>query len=145
LTRFIKKKPVIDGLFSFSAFVAERAMSANDDFGTAHWAPYCTFLKLEAYPMLRLVMIYLFQWFKRLASNAVSRNGDDTYTENFSSHKDSDSGRWTFVSLFIVFTLSIYSLAGLGYYAKVHVWDGFTEAEKTNIAQAMVVASQNLN
>lgn len=96
--------------------------------------------------MLRLVMIYLFQWFKRLASNAVSRNGNnDTYTENFSSREDSDSGRWTFVSLFIVFTLSIYSLAGLGYYAKVHVWDGFTEAEKTNIAQAMVVASQNLN
>lgn len=95
--------------------------------------------------MLRLVMIYLFQWFKRLASNAVSRNGDDTYTENFSSREDRDSGRWTFVSLFIVFTLSIYSLAGLGYYAKVHVWDGFTEAEKTSMAQAMVVASQNLN
>jgi hypothetical protein len=96
--------------------------------------------------MLRLVMIYLFQWFKRLASNAVSRNGNnDTYTENFSSREESDGGRWTFVTIFIVFTLSIYSLAGLGYYAKVHVWDGFTEAEKNNIAQAMVVASQNLN
>lgn len=95
--------------------------------------------------MLRLVMIYLFQWFKRLASSAVSRNGNDTYTENFSSREESEGGRWTFVTIFIVFTLSLYSLAGLGYYAKVHVWDGFTEAEKTNIAQAMVVASQNMN
>jgi hypothetical protein len=100
---------------------------------------------LRLIPMLRLVMIYLFQWFKRLASNAVSRNGrDDTYTENFSSREDSDSGRWTFVSLFIVFTLSLYSLAGLGYYAKVHVWDSFTEEQKANIAQAMIVSSQNL-
>jgi hypothetical protein len=98
--------------------------------------------------MLRLVMLYLFQWFKRLASNAVSRNNasrDDIYSENFSSREDGDSGRWTFVSLFIVFTLSIYSLAGLGYYAKVHVWDGFTEAEKASMAQAMIAASQNLN
>ncbi|MBC3950901.1 MULTISPECIES: hypothetical protein [Pseudomonas] len=95
--------------------------------------------------MLRLVMIYLFQWFKRLASNAVSRNGNDTYTENFSSREENEGGRWTFVTLFIVFTLSLYSLAGLGYYAKVHVWDGFTETEKNNIAQAMVIASQNMN
>ncbi|MGV6394262.1 hypothetical protein ACTUVN_004029 [Pseudomonas caspiana] len=84
--------------------------------------------------MLRLLMSYLF------------RNGsNDRYTENFSSREDNDGGRWTFVTIFIVFTLSIYSLAGLGYYAKVHVWDGFTEAEKTSMAQAMVVASQNLN
>jgi len=96
--------------------------------------------------MLRLLMSYLFHWFKRVASSAVSRNGSsDRYTENFSSRDDSDSGSWTFVTIFIVFTLSIYSLAGLGYYAKVHVWDGFTEAEKTSMAQAMVVASQNLN
>jgi hypothetical protein len=94
--------------------------------------------------MLRLVVVHLFQWFKRLASNAVSRNGsDDHYSQNF-SREDNDSGRWTFVSLFIVFTLSLYSLAGLGYYAKVHVWDGFTEQQKENIAQAMIVSTQNL-
>ncbi|HEX8592662.1 MAG TPA: hypothetical protein VF682_05200 [Pseudomonas sp.] len=92
--------------------------------------------------MLRLVVVHLFQWFKRLASSAVSRNSsDDNHSQNFSRE---DSGRWTFVSLFIVFTLSLYTLAGLGYYAKVHVWDGFTEQQKENIAQAMIVSSQNL-
>jgi hypothetical protein len=95
--------------------------------------------------MLRLVVVHLFQWFKRLASSAVSRNGgNDNYSRNFSSREENDGGRWTFVSIFIVFTLSIYSLAGLGYYAKVHVWDGFTEQQKENIAQAMIVSSQNL-
>ncbi len=94
--------------------------------------------------MLRLVVVHLFQWFKRLASSAVSRNGDDNYSQNFTSRDDSDGGRWTFVSIFIVFTLSLYTLAGLGYYAKVNVWDGFTEQQKENIAQAMIVSSQNL-
>ncbi|KPX70992.1 Uncharacterized protein ALO53_04601, partial [Pseudomonas amygdali pv. photiniae] len=40
--------------------------------------------------------------------------------------------------------LSLYCLAGLGYYAKTNIWDGFTQEQKENIAQAMVVSSQNL-
>ncbi len=48
------------------------------------------------------------------------------------------------MSVAIILTLSLYCLAGLGYYAKVNVWDGFTQEQKANIAQAMVVSSQNL-
>ncbi|WP_426139698.1 hypothetical protein [Pseudomonas sp. DWP3-1-2] len=93
--------------------------------------------------MLRLVVAHLFQWFKRLASSAVSRNGrDDNHSQDFS--REDEGGRWTFISIVMVLTLSLYTVAGLGYYAKVHVWDGFTEQQKENITQAMIVSSQSL-
>ncbi|MCV4342074.1 hypothetical protein [Pseudomonas capsici] len=93
--------------------------------------------------MLRLVVIHLFQWFKRLSSVLASRRSADTpYSRDF--NREDEQGRWTFISIFIVLTLSLYCLAGLGYYAKVNVWDHFTEEQKTNIAQAMVISTQNL-
>lgn len=93
--------------------------------------------------MLRLVVIHLFQWFKRLSTTLLARSsGEARYSRDFNG--EDDRGRWTFVSIFIVFTLSLYCLAGLGYYAKVHVWDGFSEEQKQNIAQAMIASSQNL-
>lgn len=93
--------------------------------------------------MLRLVVIHLFQWFKRLSSALASRGSESArYSRDF--NREDEGGRWTFISIFIIFTLSLYCLAGLGYYAKVNVWDSFTEEQKANIAQAMVVSTQNL-
>ncbi|MBC3953962.1 MULTISPECIES: hypothetical protein [Pseudomonas] len=92
--------------------------------------------------MLRIVVVHLFQWFKRLSSGLLSRGSHSGDSRDFT--RENDEGRWTFVSVFIILTLSLYCLAGLGYYAKVNVWDGFTQEQKENIAQAMVVSSQNL-
>ena len=93
--------------------------------------------------MLRLVVIHLFQWFKRLSVARFARTPKEArYSRDFT--RESERGRWTFVSVFIVFTLGIYCLAGLGYYAKVNVWDGFSEEQKVAVAQAMIAGSQNL-
>ncbi|MBD8187203.1 hypothetical protein [Pseudomonas viridiflava] len=92
--------------------------------------------------MLRIVVVHLFQWLKRLSSGLLSRGSQ--YSESRDFTRENDEGRWTFVSIAIILTLSLYCLAGLGYYAKVNVWDGFTQEQKANIAQAMVVSSQNL-
>ncbi|MCD5996583.1 hypothetical protein KDX38_23630 [Pseudomonas sp. CDFA 602] len=92
--------------------------------------------------MLRIVVVHLFQWLKRLSSGLLSRGSNEMDSRHFT--REHDEGRWTFVSIAIVFTLSIYCLAGLGYYAKVNIWDGFTQEQKDNIAQAMIVSSQNL-
>ncbi|KAA8691204.1 Uncharacterized protein ALO80_00654 [Pseudomonas caricapapayae] len=93
--------------------------------------------------MLRIVVVHFFQWLKRLSSALFFRNAEDSYSRSFTREND-DEGRWTFVSIVIVLTLSLYCLAGLGYYAKTNIWDGFTQEQKENIAQAMVVSSQNL-
>lgn len=84
----------------------------------------------------------LFQWIKRLSTGASSES-EDNYSQSFSG-EEHDVGRWTFMSIFIVFTLSLYIVAGLGYYAKVHVWDGMSEGQKEAIAKAMVVDTQYL-
>jgi len=84
----------------------------------------------------------LFQWIKRLSTGGPAEN-EETYSQSFSDDEQ-DVGRWTFMSIFIVFTLSLYIVAGLGYYAKVHVWDGMTEGQKEAIAKAMVVDTQYL-
>ncbi|RRV05309.1 hypothetical protein EGJ27_19275 [Pseudomonas sp. v388] len=93
--------------------------------------------------MLRLVVVHLFQWFKRFSVSLFARNAQQArYSRDFT--RESDRGRWTFVSIFIVFTLGLYCLAGLGYFAKVNVWDGFSEEQKLAVAQAMIAGSQNL-
>jgi hypothetical protein len=93
--------------------------------------------------MLRLVVVHLFHWLKRLSISLFARTPKEArYSRDFT--RESERGRWTFVSIFIVFTLSIYCLAGLGYYAKVSVWDGFNEEQKVAVAQAMIAGSQNL-
>jgi hypothetical protein len=88
------------------------------------------------------MLVQLFQWIKRLSTRTAPQN-DENYSETFSG-EESDVGRWTFLSIFIVFTLSLYVVAGLGYYAKVHVWDGMTEQQKEAVAKAMVVDTQYL-
>jgi hypothetical protein len=88
------------------------------------------------------MLVQLFQWIKRLSTGTAPQN-DENYSESFSG-EENDTGRWTFVSIFIVFTLSLYVVAGLGYYAKVHVWDGMSEQQKEAIAKAMVVDTQYL-
>lgn len=93
--------------------------------------------------MLRLVVIYLFQWFKRLSLTLLTRGSDEASQSRHFTREEEDGGRWTFVAIAIVFTLSLYCLAGLGYYAKVHVWDGFTQEQQANILQAMAASSQN--
>lgn len=91
--------------------------------------------------MIRLV-VTLYQWFKRSPENTPSEENQG-FSRDFNREED-ESGRWTFVSIFAVFTLSLYILSGLGYYAKVHVWDQMTEQQKEVVSQAMVVSSQNL-
>jgi hypothetical protein len=73
------------------------------------------------------MLVQLFQWIKRL-STGTSAESEERYSQSFQD-EESDVGRWTFMSVFIVFTLSLYIVAGLGYYAKVHVWDGMSEAQ----------------
>ncbi|SET20436.1 hypothetical protein [Pseudomonas graminis] len=88
------------------------------------------------------MLVQFLQWIKRLSTGTSSQN-DENYSQSF-SNEDHDVGRWTFMSVFIMLTLSLYIVAGLGYYAKVHVWDDMTEAQKAAVAQAMVVDTQYL-
>ncbi len=88
------------------------------------------------------MLIQLFQWIKRLSTGNAADN-DESYSQSFSG-EDHDIGRWTFTSIAIALTLSLYVVSGLGYYAKVHVWDGMTEAQKEAVAKAMVVDTQYL-
>ncbi|WP_268796771.1 hypothetical protein [Pseudomonas huanghezhanensis] len=88
------------------------------------------------------MLVQLLQWIKRIATRTAPQN-DENYSETFSGEQ-SDVGRWTFLSIFIAFTLSLYVVAGLGYYAKVHVWDSMTEQQKEAVAKAMVVDTQYL-
>jgi hypothetical protein len=88
------------------------------------------------------MLVQLFQWIKRLSTRTSPQN-EENYSETFSG-EESDVGRWTFLSLAIVFTLSLYVIAGLGYYAKVHVWDSMTDQQKEAVSQAMVVDTQYL-
>jgi hypothetical protein len=88
------------------------------------------------------MLVQLFQWIKRLSTGTPAEN-EERYSQSFQD-EESDVGRWTFMSVFIVFTLSLYIVAGLGYYAKVHVWDGMSEAQKEAVAKAMVVDTQYL-
>lgn len=92
--------------------------------------------------MLRL-MYDIYQWVKRV-STASDRGERDGYSRNFAAGEDEDVGRWTFTSVFLVFTLSLYIVAGLGYYTKTHVWDTLTDAQKEQIAKTMVVDTQYL-
>lgn len=88
------------------------------------------------------MLAQLFQWIKRLSTGTSTEN-DENYTQSFSD-EERDVGRWTFMSVFIVFTLSLYVVAGLGYYAKVHMWDTMSDAQKEAMAKAMVVDTQYL-
>jgi hypothetical protein len=88
------------------------------------------------------MLVQLFQWIKRLSTGTPAEN-DEKYAQSFNDD-ERDVGRWTFTSLFIIFTLSLYIVAGLGYYAKVHVWDDMTEAQKAAVAEAMVSGTQSL-
>lgn len=88
------------------------------------------------------MLVQLFQWIKRLSTGTPAES-EERYSQSFQD-EDSDVGRWTFMSVFIIFTLSLYIVAGLGYYAKVHVWDGMSEAQKEAVAKAMVVDTQYL-
>jgi len=84
----------------------------------------------------------LFQWIKRV-STGTSVENEENYSQSFSDDEH-DVGRWTFMSVAIIFTLSLYVVAGLGYFAKVHVWDGMSDAQKEAVAKAMVVDTQYL-
>jgi hypothetical protein len=125
----IKRKLVIDGLFSFSGFVSRVERQ-------------CPRLFLSPLFEVTPMLVQFFQWIKRL-STGTSSQSDENYSQSF-SNEDHDVGRWTFMSVFIVLTLSLYIVAGLGYYAKVHVWDGMTDEQKAAVAQAMVVDTQYL-
>jgi hypothetical protein len=91
--------------------------------------------------MIRLV-VTLYQWLKRSPEDNTSSENQN-FSRDF-NREENESGRWTFVSLFAVFTLSLYILSGLGYYAKVHMWDEMTDQQKEAVSQAMVASSQNL-
>lgn len=88
------------------------------------------------------MLAQLFQWIKRLSTGTPAES-EERYSQSFSD-EENDVGRWTFMSVFIVFTLSLYVVAGLGYYAKVHVWDDMSDAQKEAVAKAMVVDTQYL-
>lgn len=88
------------------------------------------------------MLVQLLQWLKRLSTGSPAER-DESYSQSFSDDEQ-DAGRWTFMAVFIVLTLGLYIVAGLGYYAKVHVWDGMSEAQKEAIAKAMVVDTQYL-
>ena len=88
------------------------------------------------------MLVQLFQWIKRLSTGSTTES-EENYSQSFSD-EDQDVGRGTFMTVFIVFTLSLYVVAGLGYFAKVHVWDGMSEAQKEAVAKAIVVDTQYL-
>lgn len=94
--------------------------------------------------MLRYVVSHLFQWLKRFSSEQDSRHhADKPYSRDFTRETEREEN-WSLKSILLVVALSCYCLGGLGYYAKTQIWDTMTEAQKEQMAQAMIASSQNL-
>ncbi|QKZ05094.1 MULTISPECIES: hypothetical protein [Pseudomonas] len=90
--------------------------------------------------MLRLVLLFLLQMFRRLFSGtSVSPRAELQGT-----HADEDEGRWTATSIAIICALVIYIIGGLGLYGKTHIWDTLTPAQKDFIVQSMITDQQVL-
>ena len=94
--------------------------------------------------MLRYVVIHLFQWLKRFSSVQDPRHHADLkYSRDF-TREEQRANSWSLTTIVLVSALVCYSLGGLGYYAKTHIWDTMTDAQKEQMAQAMIASSQNL-
>ncbi|WNW10537.1 hypothetical protein RRX38_05005 [Pseudomonas sp. DTU_2021_1001937_2_SI_NGA_ILE_001] len=94
--------------------------------------------------MLRYVVSHLSQWLKRFSSEQDPRHhADKRYARDFTREQEREAS-WSLSSILLVVALSAYCLGGLGYYAKTHIWDTMSEAQKEQMAQAMIVSAQNL-
>ena len=94
--------------------------------------------------MLRYVVSHLFQWLKRFSSEQDPRHhADQPYSRDFTRETEREES-WSLKSILLVVALSCYCLGGLGYYAKTQIWDTMTDAQKEQMAQAMIASSQNL-
>lgn len=89
--------------------------------------------------MFKTLMAVLTHSFKRATSQRG--NGESQESRRFSG-EESNRGRWTFMGVFTAMTLSLYIVAGLGYYTKVHVWDDMSAEQKTAITTAMASNAQ---
>lgn len=94
--------------------------------------------------MLRLVMLVLFHFYKRFASGLASLRGVRTQDSYESFGATPENTRWSALTILTIAVLSFYILGGLGFYAKVHIWDTLTQDQKDFIVQTMLADQQML-
>ncbi len=84
--------------------------------------------------MLRPVLTYLYQSFKRLASPSDERRG-------VLEEGQPRTSVWAYA---VMAALLLYILGGLGYFAKFHVWDEMTAEQQAIMIKSMQVDPQLL-
>ena len=89
--------------------------------------------------MGRIVLLYLFQFARRVLQGFTAQPRDESY----STYEDSE-GRLSKTAIAIIAGLAFYIVGGLCYYAKVHCWDELTDAQKGVVVQAMIANDQAL-
>ncbi|WPO98316.1 hypothetical protein SFA35_16900 [Pseudomonas sp. HR96] len=93
--------------------------------------------------LLRLVLMLLSQAFKRVSAGIASiRRDSAVLTQNDNAVDDTDG--FSKSAVMIIAALALYIAGGLGYYAKVHIWDGLTPQQKDFVVHSMMVDQQVL-
>jgi len=94
--------------------------------------------------MLRLVLLVLFHWFKRVSASIASIRPDRVESDYSRFDVSEQDDRWSVWTMLIVWGLVFYILGSLGYYAKVHMWDSLTVEQQSTILLSMTVNQQVL-
>lgn len=94
--------------------------------------------------MLRLVLLLLSYCYKRATTSLASMR-DQRIGDGYSRYEENEEGgRWSLLTLLTIAVLSLYILGSLGFYAKVHVWDTLSEAQKSMVIESMAANQQML-
>ncbi|WP_213881450.1 hypothetical protein [Pseudomonas sp. dw_358] len=93
--------------------------------------------------LLRLVLMLLSQAFKRVSAGIASmRRESDVLAQT--DRVDDEAEGFSKSAIMVIAALALYIAGGLGYYAKVHVWDGLTPQQKDFVIHSMMVDQQVL-
>jgi hypothetical protein len=90
--------------------------------------------------MGRIVLLYLFQFARRVLASLTAAPREESYTR----YEPDAEGRTSKTALALMVGLVLYIVGALGYFAKVHCWDEMTDAQKGVVVQAMIANDQAL-
>jgi len=93
--------------------------------------------------MLRLVLMLLSQAKKRVSAGFASLRREDAVIIHNDRADDEVEG-FSKSAVMIIAALVLYIVGSLGYYGKVHVWDGLTPTQKDFVIHSMMVDQQVL-
>lgn len=89
--------------------------------------------------MGRIVLLYLFQFARRVLQGFTAQPREESYVTF-----DDGVERLSKTAIALIAGLAFYIAIGLGYYVKVHCWDELTDAQKGVVVQAMIANDQAL-